>query len=104
MNQHPTHYHPDTPADVCQFIESALTSRHSQRYEITYGDRTTGRSWGDTHSGYIGRSTGWEPIPLLIHNARCYGGPGLLDDCIVRIRTARGKHTIWQHPTFQEEH
>jgi hypothetical protein len=48
--------------------------------------------------GTIGRSTGTIKIPLLINNSRSFGGPGLLDDCIIKITV--DKKTVYSHPLY----
>lgn len=41
--------------------------RTGQRVEVTYDDGTTERF-------YVGKSTGWRPVYLKIHNTRSLGG------------------------------
>lgn len=87
-----------TPDRVIQILENARISRN--RLVIHYGDTNTGKAWGDKETGYIGRSTGDNKIPLVVHNSRSFGGGGLLDYCIVRIETSRGKTCLYNHPLY----
>jgi hypothetical protein len=94
-----TAYHNQTATSVIEWLEASRERR--QRFEFEYGDTETGQSWGDKPTGSVGRSTGKIKIPLVIYNARSMGGGALLDHCIVRIRTAAGKHVVYQHPKYQ---
>lgn len=76
-----------------------------KRVRIWYGDKETGRSWNEEYevTGTIGRSTGNIKIPIIIHTSRSYGGPSLLDDCIIRIDAIQQKRTLFQHENFHVE-
>lgn len=95
-----TWYHWQTPEPVIRILAAAISARKEYRLEISLGDQETGLAWGDVNSGYIGRSTGSVKIPLLVHNRRCFGGGALLDNRIIRIREARGKRILYQHPNY----
>lgn len=93
----PTHYHPDTPQAVRDILESCLHDT-TRRVRLFYGDATTGRDWMEEND-----VTGTQPIPLLIHNSRSMGGPGILDNCIVRILidgVERYYHPLYSRPDF----
>lgn len=95
-----TAYHEETPARVCEILETAIKSR--QRLQLYYGDANTGKNWNeelDTR-GTIGRSTGTVKIPLLIATSRSHGGGAILDHCIVKIRNKYG--IIYRHENLQE--
>jgi hypothetical protein len=94
-----TSYHVDTDEQVIKWLETSRERR--QRLVLDYGNTETGQSWGDDIEGHIGRSTGSSKIPLMIHNSRSTGGPGVLDHCIVKIQTAKGKHTVYEHPNYK---
>jgi hypothetical protein len=98
MNTKQTHYDEKTPAAVREIIEREIHS--GRRLRVFYGDQNTGRDWCEEwmNQGYIGRSTGTQPIPLLVNNSRSTGGPGLLDSSIVKI-THQGR-VMWQHPSY----
>lgn len=96
-----THYTEGTDPQVVRILESYRGS--DSRLVVYYGDRETGRMWGDKESGYVGRSTGRTPIPLIVANSRSMGGGGILTDCVVRIETARGKRVLWQHEAFHND-
>jgi hypothetical protein len=89
---------------VIQQLETLRLSRmcKPKRCRVWLGDPETGKDWGEEWdvTGYIGRSMGTIKILLLIHNRRSYGGPGLLDDCIVKIKV-EGR-VVYQHPGFHQ--
>ena len=95
-----TSYDVRTPNEVVAILENARQSR--TRLHVSLGDSESGRDWLEENMvhGFIGRSTGTIKIPLLVHNRRSLGGPGLLDHCIVRIRTSSGGRILWQHPGY----
>lgn len=95
-----THYHEDTPSMVVHVLEQCRQNR--TRIRVHYGDPKTGEDWGDTCdvTGYVGQSCGEIKVPLLVYNARSLGGTYMLDHCIVRITTSRGKELLFQHPTY----
>lgn len=105
-NVNGTTYHHDTPAEVVRILEAKrMFGREGDRIKVSYGDTATGRQWdvyGDEYGceGYVHRSGGTVKIPLLVHNRRSFGGPGMLEHCIIRIVTARGKRVLWQHPSY----
>lgn len=98
-----THYHEETPKQVITILERYRVAKDLGRLRMYYGDAQTGKAWGDVEEGYIGRSMGRVKIPLVVHNTRSLGGAGLLDHCIVRIETARGKRVLYSHTTFHED-
>jgi hypothetical protein len=93
-----TTYDDQTPQAVAEALEHARIGEY--RIRIHYGhtgdvDCTgkpceRGRDWLEESGteGYVGRSTGTNKIPLMIHNSRCLGGSALLDHCILRITRA----------------
>ena len=103
------YFDPRTPDKVCEVLSLYNHMRRTgraRRLRVWYGDTDTGRCWMEEHdvTGYVGRSTGSKPIPLLIHNSRSDGGSAILDHCIVRI-TARNPHVhridvLYTHPDF----
>ena len=96
-----TFYDGRTPDKVCIILDELRQNRNTVKIHL--GDTATGRDWNEEHDtiGHVGRSTGDIKIPLLV-NTRSYGGPGLLDHCIVKIRTI-GKHprTLYQVDNYQ---
>lgn len=98
-----TSYDVRTPDEVVAILENARQNRI--RLHVSLGETEgpeAGNDWLEENMvhGFIGRSTGSIRIPLLIHNRRSLGGPGLLDHCIVRIRTSSGGRILWQHPGY----
>jgi hypothetical protein len=51
-------------------------------------------------TGRVSRSMGPMKIPILISSSRAMGGGGILDGCIVRIRTAAGNRELYRHPLY----
>lgn len=74
------------------------------RIVLDYGDVKTGQSWGECFDivGRIGRSNGSVKIPILLYNKRSMGGGAILDNCIVKIMTSKGKRILYQHPNYTE--
>lgn len=98
-----TTYKDDTPKEVVEILEKwRVNGRDISRIRVHYGDVQTGRPWGDTETGYIGRSMGPVKIPLMIHNKRSLGGPGLLEHCIIMIEYANKKHggVLYRNPKY----
>ena len=95
-----TSYDNCTPDEVVAILEKARQTR--TRLHVSLGDSESGRDWLEENDvyGVIGRSTGSVKIPLLIDNRRSLGAPGLLDHCIVRVRTSHGGRILWQHPGY----
>lgn len=101
-----TSYDERTPDAVIRVLENARLNR--TRLHISLGETDNdrgqlGRDWLEENDvyGFIGRSTGSIKIPLLVHNRRSRGGPGLLDHCIVRIRLSAGSgRVLYQHPNY----
>ena len=112
MNTRETVYNEHTPAAVRSILEGAL--QRKTRIRLFYGDTehpdferihgrkpNPGQSWNDENDvcGYVGRSAGEKPIPLLIANSRSMGGGGILDGSIVRI-LEEGRE-VYRHPGYR---
>ena len=94
-----------TPDEVIAVLETARQNQTRLHISLGHTDNDEGKLGEDwleefMSYGYIGRSTGTNKIPLLVHNTRSFGGPALLDYCIVRIRISRGGRVLWQHPNY----
>lgn len=79
------------PLAVARIFEEARLAYsvgRGYRLRIYYGDPATGLWWGDTQSGYIGRSAGPTKVPLVLWNKLSRGGPPVLDHCIVKVEHA----------------
>lgn len=106
-----TYYNQNTPDKVIEVLEKARLDRTRIQVDYGYTDldkklsdgRKNGQSWGEVNdiTGYVGRSTGTQKIPLLVHNRRSLGGGGLLTHCIVKIVTTKGKRVLYQHETYE---
>jgi hypothetical protein len=79
----------------------ALLAGLPKRVRLYYGDRATGRDWGEENdvTGYVGRSMGPKKIPLLMATRYSMGGGGVLVDCIVRM-LVDGRET-YCHPLYK---
>lgn len=99
-------YSPLTDPEVVRVLESCRNAaRHLRpRIRIHYGDVETGQDWGDMYdvAGYVGRSAGRLPIPLLINNINSMGGGGIMTQHIVRIRYANRRQggDLYRHPQY----
>ncbi|XAI95443.1 hypothetical protein [Microcystis phage Mvi-JY20] len=87
-----------TDPKVMQVLKDLL-SHPRTRVHILKGNTETGKPWYEQYDtcGYIGRSTGTKPIPLLVHNSRSFGGGAILTANILRIQTTTGK-VLYEHP------
>jgi hypothetical protein len=97
------HFNNETSNEVKEVLEKLVSETPRKRVRIWYGDVKTGLAWNDEYDimGYIGRSTGEQKIPLLVNNARSFGGGGILTHCIVRIDDIAAKTTLYKHPNFK---
>lgn len=95
-----TSYDARTIPEVIRILEACRQDR--TRIRVHYGDVVTGKDWIDV-TGKVGRSMGPIKVPLLIHNCRSLGGGALLDHCIVRIVTSKGKRELYRHPLYHQE-
>jgi len=94
-NKNGTHYCSTTPPKIVSILEDARLAREGgagYRLRIHYGDTATGRLWGDTDEGFIGRSTGKMKIPLILPLRSSTGGGGILVNSIVKIEHANKKN------------
>ena len=94
-----TCYHSKTPNELISVLDTCRENDFHVR--IYFGDVKTGKVWNEEHDtiGRIGRSTGNMKIPLMCHFL-AYGGPALLDHCILKIVNIRNKRVLYQHPKF----
>lgn len=56
--------------------------RTGERIEVKY-------QWGETTEtkrGYVGRTTGWRPVYILLNNSRSMGSSDLLNSDVISIR------------------
>jgi hypothetical protein len=90
-----------TPEGVKAVINEYV--HNGRRIRIFLGDPANGKDWGEEFEtmGYIGKSTGWKPIPLLISNSRSLGGPALLTDNILKIVDIATREVLYQHPAYK---
>lgn len=85
---------------VLRILENAC--KNSTKIRVWYGDKETGRDWGEIYDvfGYVGRSTGTQPIPILLKRRDSIGGGAMLPECIVRITI--DKRDVYRHPKFNQ--
>lgn len=90
----------DTAPRVADVIAQCAASR--ARVRVFYGDTSTGRAWAEENdvTGTIGRSTGPCRVPLLVNNARSYGGGSLLSARVVAVRCTTSRAWLYRHPGF----
>lgn len=95
-----TFYHRETPDEIIEILERARAER--TRIRIWYGDVKTGRAWGDSEQGRLGRSGGPVKCPIILNNRRSIGGGALLDHCIVKVEHSNKRRggAIWIHQSF----
>jgi hypothetical protein len=88
-----------TPVKVRSILERYRQDGGTIR--IFYGDRKSGRCWLEENDvlGRVGRSTGTMQIPLLIGDGE-YGGPGILDSCIVRIIDGNIRAELYRQASY----
>ena len=90
-----TAYHSQTKEELIDVLEKCRINKI--RIEIDYWDVNTNRSWWEKHDikGYVWRSTWFFKIPLLIYNSRSIWGGGILDHCIIGIKTTNWGNTLY---------
>jgi hypothetical protein len=92
----------DWDAETPQAVKDALlTAKHNgQRVRLFYGDRVTGRDWGEENdvTDTVSASTGWFKCLILLANSRSSGGPAILTGSIVRL-LVDGRE-VYRHPTY----
>ena len=88
----------NTPIKVMEILNDAY--RNGKRVRVFYGDRETGEDWCEVYDtiGYVGKSTGIRPIPLLIKTTRSSGGGAILADSSVKI--AIDKKVVYQQDNY----
>lgn len=100
------YYHVGTPDEVVRVLDSAR--RHRTRIRLHYGHTEPdhpecGRDWMEENDveGYASNSVGPLKVPILLHNARSDVGMAILDNCIIKITTAKGKRVLYQHANYR---
>ena len=68
-------------------VALAALAGTGRRVRLFYGDPATGRDWGDENdvTGYVGRSTGTDKVPLLLATPRSTGGGAILVSSVLRM-------------------
>lgn len=89
----------ETPTAIRTILEQYR--KNGGRLRVFYGDRNTGRCWMEENDmvGRVSRSTGRMQIPILIADDD-FGGPGLLDSCIVRIMDADTRAELYRLKSY----
>ena len=92
-------YHKDT----CQAVKDTLewAERTHTRIRIFKGGPETGSEWLSESGvvGYVGRTGGDNPRPIMLHNTRSRGGQIIADNCIFAIKTR--DEWMWRSPWFK---
>ena len=85
-------------------VKQVLTSCYNRknRIRIVYGDVNTGNGWLEEYEilGYVGKSAGINPVPLLINNSRSVGGGSILTGSILKIVDTQTKQVLFQHEKY----
>lgn len=84
-----------TPERLCKILTQLMEIK--ERVTIDYGDTKTGESFlevWDTQ-GRIEKSSGRQPILLLVHNKRSMGGNAILTTNILSIHSSSGNKMAW---------
>lgn len=91
-----------TAEEVCKVLLGLRSTR--KRVRLFYGDVATGKCWNDLYGtmGYLGKSTGKQPILILLNNRSSVGGTAVLDSAIVRITV--DKQVVYTNPNFHIGH
>jgi uncharacterized protein (TIGR02996 family) len=92
-----------TPDEVVSALDNAR--RNGTRIRIHYGHTEgdqAGSDWLEEHEveGTVGRTAGRIPVPLLVNRSNSTGGGTIGSNRIVKIRTASGNKTLYQHPQY----
>jgi hypothetical protein len=98
----PIAYHSETSKQLIQVLEYAR--KNKTRIKVYLGDPKTGKNWNEENDtmGYIGLIRGTNArFPILVNNARSFGGGSIMDNCIVKIRESKGKRVLYQCANFQ---
>ena len=90
----------NTPDRVVDILLKYMGNR-DQRIRVFYGDAKTGRDWCEElyTMGYVSKSGGRTPVPLLINNSRSMGGDAISTSSIVRITVNR--RDVYRHPKYK---
>ena len=100
-----TSYKKGTPEKVIEILDRFMNDK-SRRLRLDYGDKRTGKNWGETNDivGYIGRSSGKFKIPLLIKTINSHGGGAILTDSIIKIEYANKElgGLLYKHPKYHK--
>jgi hypothetical protein len=93
-------FHENTPEEVKKILNQYVYN--DIRLRLYYGDPDTGHDWMQEYktTGYIAKSRGHKPIPILMNNSQSQWGDAILDHCIVKIVRIDTKETLYQHSDY----
>lgn len=93
-----TYFKKETSKEVVQLINQLIESK--QRVRLFYGDSVTGRDWCRRYDtiGYIGRTMGEIPRPVLLKEKQCIDGYGIEEQNIVKLTIK--KKNAYCHPGY----
>jgi len=94
------HKDDDTPEDIKKALLKAY--HESTKIRLHYGDAKTGVSWMEENDivGRLGRSTGSQPVMILLAHDLSTGG-AILPHCIVAIQAYETGKFLYKHSTFK---
>ena len=95
---YPTKFHEDTELAVRALLDQARVE--GTRIRIWLGNTETGKDWGEETdvTGFVGRSTGEQKVPLMLRSKHSSGGCEILDHCILRIMM--DGIDMYRHPNY----
>jgi hypothetical protein len=89
----------ETPVNTANKLIELIKTK--ERIILDYGDIKAKKSWDEQYdiSGRVGYSSGSYGFKylLLIHNSRSLGGGLILTDCVLTIKTSKGKKLLFEH-------
>jgi hypothetical protein len=92
-----TFYNVNTPDKLIEVLERLRA--WGERIVLDYGNIETGESWGETLgvTGTLFRTTGSVKMVGLAYNSRSSGGGIIFTDCILTIKSSRGKRILYDY-------
>ena len=94
-------FHESTSNACCKALVKARTE--DIRVKLYQGDIATGIPWAEEWDtiGWIGRSTGQRKIPLMITGKRSSGGGGVLDHCLLAIKSMDNGEYLYKAKNYK---
>lgn len=89
------HFYEGTPIELCDKLIELKNSK--ERVIFDFGETSTKTSWNEIYdiSGRIGKTTGTEPMLILVHNTRSLGGGIISTNRVLSIKKSKGKNLLY---------